>query len=300
MSDAITVPNPKISNFYVPILLVLPTLAVFYGIYMITQGQVSTFDVVLCLTLGALTEFGVTFGYHRMTVHKSFIARPFLKAIVLALGSMAFQGPVINWSSVHTKHHAMSDQEDDPHTPTIRGFFFAHFEWLLEMNSSKMNEIRAKYGGRYLKDAMYLWFDRTFLMWSGISLVLPFALGYLVGGLPAAWSAFVWGGLIRIFLTSHVTWCVNSVCHILGGRMFNTTDKSRNNFIIGVLAMGEGWHNNHHAFPSSAFHGLRWWQIDFTAYAVRIFEKLGFVRHVVRIPDAFLEKKLAQNAESAT
>lgn len=297
MSVSTAVPNARISNFYVPFLLVLPTLAVFYGIYMAIMGQVSTFDVVLCLVLGAMTEFGVTFGYHRMTVHKSFVAQPWLKAIVLALGSMAFQGPVINWSSVHTKHHAMSDQPEDPHTPTIRGFFFAHFEWLLEMSSDSMNAIREKYAGRYLKDPMYLFFDRTFLFWSVFSLLFPAALGFLVGGWSGAWSAFIFGGLIRVFMTSHVTWCVNSVCHIAGGRMFNTTDKSRNNFLVGIFALGEGWHNNHHAFPSSAFHGLRWWQIDFTAYAVRVFEKLGIVRSVVRIPEAFLEKKLGQNVE---
>ncbi|MBN9400403.1 MAG: acyl-CoA desaturase ['Candidatus Kapabacteria' thiocyanatum] len=276
---------PRLANYYVVPLVLLPAAATIYGIVQLFTGSVGIYEIVMMLALGALTEFGVTFGYHRMVVHKAFTAHPILKAIVLAFGSMAFQGPVINWASVHTKHHAMSDQEGDPHTPTFRGFIFAHFEWLIEMTSTDMAAIRSKYESRYTKDPMLVWFDKTFLLWSAFSLILPFLLG--------GWQGLLWGGLIRIFLTSHVTWSVNSVCHIVGGRMFKTTDQSRNNFIVGLLALGEGWHNNHHAFPSSAFHGLRWWQIDITAYMIRIFEKVGLVSGVVRIPTAYLSRQIA-------
>lgn len=276
---------PRLANYYVIPLVLLPAAATIFGIVQLFTGSVGIYEIVMMLVLGALTEFGVTFGYHRMVVHKAFTAHPILKAIVLAFGSMAFQGPVINWASVHTKHHAMSDQEGDPHTPTFRGFIFAHFEWLIEMTSTDMGAIRAKYESRYTKDPMLVWFDKTFLLWSAFSLILPFILG--------GWQGLLWGGLIRIFLTSHVTWSVNSVCHIVGGRMFKTTDQSRNNFIVGLLALGEGWHNNHHAFPSSAFHGLRWWQIDITAYMIRIFEKVGLVSGVVRIPTAYLSRQIA-------
>lgn len=273
---------PRISNLYVPILLIVPTIAAGFGVWQLFTGTVSLADIILCLVLGALTEYGVTFGYHRLTVHRSFVAHPALRAVVLALGSMAYQGPVINWAATHTKHHAMSDQEGDPHTPTIRGFLFAHLEWLLEMTAPQMGGIREKYGQRYLKDPMLVWFDKTFLMWCAISLLIPFAIG--------GWSGLLWGGLIRIFMTSHVTWCVNSVCHVFGSRMFETKDHSRNNFLIGLLALGEGWHNNHHAFPASAFHGLKWWQVDITAYSIRIYEKLGLVKKVVRIPQSVLAK----------
>ncbi len=284
----------QISNIPVVILLILPTLALGYGIYMITQGTVTTLDVVMMLVFGALTEYGVTMGYHRMVVHKAVEAHPALKAVILALGSMAWQGPVINWASVHTKHHAKSDQEGDPHSPTVSGFLYAHFEWLLAMSDKDVAQVRDEWGKRYYKDSMVVFFNNTFLFWSVFGLILPAIIGFIAGGWPAALTGFIWGGLIRLFLTSHVTWSVNSVCHYVGRRMFTTTDKSRNNFIVGILALGEGWHNNHHAFPASAFHGLKWWQVDITGISIRIFEKLGWVKKVVRVPKAYLDRRMEE------
>lgn len=275
-------------------LVALPLLGTIYAGYLWATSGVSTFDLTLCIVLAVITEYGVTFGYHRLVVHKAFEPNPILKAIVLGLGSMAFQGPVVHWASVHTKHHAHSDQEGDPHSPTVSGFLYAHFEWLIEMNSKELGSIIDKWGGRYLKDPMIAWFSKTFLYWSAFSLILPAALGYAVGGWAGAGSAFLWGGLVRIFLTSHVTWSVNSVCHYFGARMFTTTDKSRNNPIIGLLALGEGWHNNHHAFPASAFHGMRWWQIDLTGLSIRLYEALGLVKKVVRIPESLQIKRAEQ------
>jgi stearoyl-CoA desaturase (Delta-9 desaturase) len=252
---------------------------------------VHTSDIVLCLVGAVLTEWGIGAGYHRYVVHTSYEPHKALKAFILACGSMAFQGPVVHWASVHTKHHAHSDQEGDPHSPTISGFLYAHFEWLLEMNSDELEQIIDKWGDRYRRDPMINWFSRTFIFWGAFSLVVPAAIGFLVGGWPLAWTGFIWGGLVRIFLTSHVTWSVNSICHYFGGRMYRTTDRSRNNFLIGLLALGEGWHNNHHAFPNSAFHGLAFWQFDFTGMTIRIFEKLGLARKVVRVAPALLENR---------
>ncbi|MBK9182922.1 MAG: fatty acid desaturase [Ignavibacteria bacterium] len=280
-------------------LLALPLLGTIYAIWAAFQGDISTFNVLMCVIGVILTEYGITMGYHRLVVHKAYEPHPALKAIVLALGSMAFQGPVVNWASVHTKHHAFSDQEGDPHSPTISGFLYAHFEWLLAMNTPNMNEIKAKWGARYTKDPMIDWFSRTFLFWGLGSLVIPAIIGYFVGGGHGAWMGFIWGGLVRIFISSHVTWSVNSVCHYVGGRMFTTTDKSRNNFIVGILALGEGWHNNHHAFPASAFHGMKWWQIDVTGLSIRLFEAIGLVKKVVRIPDSLLEKRREDGKKSA-
>lgn len=271
-------------------LLILPFLAVVYGTYLAFTGNVSTTDVVLCVVGVILTEYGITFGYHRLVVHKAFEPHPALKAVVLALGSMAWQGPVVNWASTHTKHHALSDKEGDVHSPTISGFLYAHCEWLLEMSSSEMSAIRDKWGGRYLKDPMVAWFDKTFVWWAFGSLLLPF----LIGG----WSGLLWGGFIRVFFSSHITWAVNSVCHYMGSRMFKTTDQSRNNAVIGILALGEGWHNNHHAFPTSAFHGLTWWQFDFTGLTIRLFEKVGLVKKVQRIPKEYLERRRADLIDS--
>jgi len=294
--------NRKVLLVYlIPViaLLALPLLGTIYAIWAAFQGDISTFNVLMCVIGVILTEYGITMGYHRLVVHKAYEPHPVLKAIVLALGSMAFQGPVVNWASVHTKHHAFSDQEGDPHSPTISGFLYAHFEWLLAMNTPNMNEIKAKWGARYTKDPMIDWFSRTFLFWGLGSLVIPAIIGYFVGGGHGAWMGFIWGGLVRIFISSHVTWSVNSVCHYVGGRMFTTTDKSRNNFIVGILALGEGWHNNHHAFPASAFHGMKWWQIDVTGLSIRLFEAIGLVKKVVRIPDSLLEKRREDGKKSA-
>lgn len=294
--------NRKVPLVYlIPViaLLALPLLGTIYAIWAAFQGDISTFNVMMCVIGVILTEYGITMGYHRLVVHKAYEPHPALKAIVLALGSMAFQGPVVNWASVHTKHHAFSDQEGDPHSPTISGFLYAHFEWLLAMNTPNMNEIKAKWGARYTKDPMIDWFSRTFLFWGLGSLVIPAIIGYAVGGGHGAWMGFIWGGLVRIFISSHVTWSVNSVCHYVGGRMFTTTDKSRNNFIVGILALGEGWHNNHHAFPASAFHGMKWWQLDVTGLSIRLFEAIGLVKKVVRIPDTLLEKRREDGKKSA-
>ena len=272
-------------------LVVVPFVGVVYAAYLAITGNVSTTDIVLALAGMILTEYGVTAGYHRLVVHRSFEAVKPLKAIILAFGSMAFQGPVLHWASVHTKHHAHSDQQGDPHSPTISGFIYAHFEWLIDMNSDELDQIITKWGGRYQRDPMLVWFSKTFLFWSVFSLIVPAAIGFLAGGWWGAWTGFIWGGLVRIFFTSHVTWSVNSVCHYVGGRMFKTTDKSRNNPIVGLLALGEGWHNNHHAFPASAFHGLTWWQLDFTGFTIRVYEALGLAKSVVRIPQNLLEKR---------
>lgn len=275
-------------------LITIPFIATAYAVWLLFTGDVSALDITMCLVGGFLIEFGVTFGYHRLVVHKSFSAHPIVKSIALALGSMAFQGPVVNWASVHTAHHAHSDDEGDPHSPVVMNFIYAHFEWLLQMNHDKLGGIKAKYAARYMKDPIVRFFSNTFLFWSVFSLIVPAAIGYWAGGWPAAWSGFLWGGLVRIFLTSHVTWSVNSLCHFAGGRMFRTKDQSRNNFLVGLLALGEGWHNNHHAFPSSAFHGMRWWQIDFTGMVVRTLEKLRLVKNVVRIPMTLQKKHLAE------
>lgn len=281
-------------HYKVPVfgLLILPLLGTMYATWAALHGDITLFNVLLCVVGCFLAEYGITMGYHRLVVHKAYEPHPALKAVVLALGSMAFQGPVINWTSVHTKHHAFSDQEGDPHSPTISGFMYAHFEWLLEMSTPNMLAVIEKWGGRYKKDPMVVWFDKTFLFWGLGSLVLPGLIAFVfVGGWHAALMGFIWGGLVRVFITSHITWSVNSVCHYIGGRMFATTDKSRNNLIVGLLALGEGWHNNHHAFPSSAFHGMKWWQLDVTGLSILLFEKLGLVTKVVHIPASLIEKR---------
>lgn len=277
------------SYVYIGFLVGIPALATIYGIYLLAIGEVSAFDIGACLIGTALIMIGVTAGYHRMVVHKSFEAHPVVRAFFLALGSMALQGPVISWASVHLKHHAFSDHEGDPHSPNVDSFIHAHFEWMMEMSFEDVHAIRAQYGKRFMNDPMIRFFDKTFHLWTVVSLLIPF----LIGG----WSCLLWGGLIRVFLSSHITWSVNSLCHVAGGRMFMTKDQSRNNWIVGLLAMGEGWHNNHHAFPSSAFHGMKWWQVDVSAYIIRILEKTRLANKVVRIPKEHIEQQLAKTRD---
>ncbi len=284
--------KPLLSYLYVGLLVIAPALATAYAVWELVNGRASNFNVIFCLVYGALIQLCVTIGYHRMLVHRSFVPHPAIRALFLAGASMAMQGPAISWASVHIKHHAYSDEDGDPHSPTVLGFLHAHFEWMMDMSFDDVNAIRSRFGKRFEQDGMAMFFDKTYHLWTLISLLIPFAAG--------GWEGLLWGGLVRVFLTSHVTWCVNSWCHVFGGRMFATKDQSRNSMIIGILAMGEGWHNNHHAFPTSAFHGLKWWQVDVSAYVIRILEKLNLASNVVRIPREKMHQRFAESMQAVT
>lgn len=276
------------SYIYVGSLVIIPALATGYALYQAYIGNVGVWDIVQCAVGVVLIMLGATVGYHRMLVHRSFEAHPVVRAFFLMLGSMAMQGPAITWASIHRKHHAFSDDEGDPHSPNIDTFVHSHFEWMMEMSFDDVYTIREKYGKPFEKDSMAVFFDKTFYLWVAVGLLIPFALG--------GWNGLLWGGLVRTFLTSHITWSVNSWCHVAGNRMFNTKDQSRNNWIVAILAMGEGWHNNHHAFPSSAFHGMKWWQVDLSAYIIRGLEKVRLAHNVVRIPQERIEQQLSRTS----
>jgi stearoyl-CoA desaturase (delta-9 desaturase) len=259
--------------------VIVPLLATVFAIFLLWQRLVAWREVALLLGMYTLTGLGITVGYHRMLTHRSFEAHPVVKFIFLALGSMAMEGGAVTWASVHIKHHALTDEEGDPHSP-LEGFFHAHVGWLLDGLYAEPD----KYGSWLLKDRMVVFFERTFLLWVVLGFVIPF----LIGG----WTGLLWGGLVRVFLCHHITWSVNSICHTFGKRMFETEDQSMNNWLVGLLAFGEGWHNNHHAFPRSAFHGMRWWQFDFSAYIIRVLERLGLVRNVYRVPPTAIAARM--------
>lgn len=261
------------------------------------------------------TAIGITVGFHRLFTHKSFSAPKPVAAVLAALGSMAIEGPVIEWVATHRKHHQHSDQEGDPHSPhdhdhgtsvlgTLRGVWHAHVGWLLGPKAhgavrAAHREGRRTSMSKYVKDLeqdpVCVWMSRTFPLWAAFGLVLPAALG---GLLTMSWMGallgFIWGGLVRVFLVHHVTWSINSVCHTWGAKPFNCHDESRNNVIFGVLAMGEGWHNNHHAFPASARHGLRWWEFDASYWIIRGLAAVGLARDI-RVPNA--DRVAAKRAE---
>jgi stearoyl-CoA desaturase (delta-9 desaturase) len=269
-----------------PLVVVVPFLATVLAIYLLWARAVNWSDLVLLATLYSLIALGVTIGYHRMLTHRSFRPHPVVKLILLILGSMSLEGSALSWAATHIKHHAHSDREGDPHSP-IEGFFHAHMGWLFRDSMADPNV----YCRNLVKDPIVVFVSRTFLLWVALSLVIPF----LIGG----WTGLLWGGLVRIFLTHHVTWSVNSVCHTFGKREFETNDRSHNEWLVGLLGFGEGWHNNHHAFPRSAFHGLHWWQFDLSGYIIWTLERLGLAREVYRVSPVSLSRRSTHKQKSA-
>ena len=248
-------------------------------------------DLAIFGVLYLLTGLGVTVGFHRLLTHRSFKTNRVLRGILAALGSAAIEGPVISWVADHRKHHTFSDEKGDPHSPhvghgggwrgTLRGLFHAHMGWLFIHTE---RGAKRRFAGDLMDDPVVSFVDRTFLLWAVMGLAVPFALGYAIGGtLVAGLTALLWGGAVRVFLLHHFTYSINSVCHVFGRRQFTTEDESRNVFWLALPTFGEAWHNNHHAFPTSAVHGLRRWELDPSAGVIWTLERLGLAWDVVRI-----------------
>ena len=237
----------------------------------------------------AITSVGITIGYHRLFTHSSFKTSRFMTAVFAAFGSMAIEGPVLQWVADHRRHHQCSDDEGDPHSPhlhsggileALKGMWHSHMGWMINPRTKQS----MRYVGDLRKDKLVRRMSKLFPFFVLISLALPALLGGLMTMTwMGAFLGFLWGGLVRICFVHHVTWSINSVCHIWGAQPFNTNDHSRNNLIMGVFALGEGWHNNHHAFQSSARHGLRWWQLDMSYIIIWFMSKVGLV-YDVRVP----------------
>lgn len=243
-------------------------------------------ELSVLIALYVLTVLGITVGFHRLFTHRAFETNTVIEVILAILGSMAIQGPLLKWVAMHRRHHQHSDKTDDPHSPhenfkgvvgVLRGAWHAHMGWFFTSDPPELD--------RYVRDLQSSRLLRTisdlFPLWVVLSLLLPAVIGGLITQTwMGALLGFVWGGLTRIFLVHHVTWSINSICHIWGKQEFNTRDQSRNNFLMGILALGEGWHNNHHAFPNSARHGLKWWQIDISYIVIRCLSFLRLARNL--------------------
>ncbi|WP_227254708.1 acyl-CoA desaturase [Frigoriglobus tundricola] len=245
-------------------------------------------DFGLLVGMYLLTMSGVTIGFHRLFTHRSFQTFKPIQVVLGALGSMSFQGPLLDWVGRHRLHHQHSDHEGDPHSPyphgpglwgLFRGFWHSHIGWAF----APMPDGLDRYAGDLRRDKLILWVSNLFPLWAFLGVFIPAAIGYAFGGWTGALTGFLWGGLVRILLGHHATWCVNSVCHLWGKKPYNANDESRNNLFVGIIALGEGWHNNHHAFPSSARHGLRWWQIDWSYIVIRLMVLCGLAWKV-RLP----------------
>jgi stearoyl-CoA desaturase (delta-9 desaturase) len=271
--------------------LVVPFVATLAAIVLLWGRLVDWPDLVLFAVMYLLTAAGITVGYHRMLTHRSFRTHKPTEYAFATLGSMAVQGPVIAWVADHRKHHAHTDVEGDPHSPhvghgdgmigVLRGLWHAHMGWLL---SEHGRADWKRYAPDLYEDRGMRLINRRFVSVVLLGLGIPAAAGFLITGtLLGAATGLLWGGLVRIFFVHHVTWSVNSVCHFLGTRRFEVEDRSTNVFWLALPSLGESWHHNHHAFPRSAEHGLRRWELDPSALLIRAMERVGLAWNVIRI-----------------
>jgi len=278
--------------------VLVPFLAFLAAVPLLWNDLIGTSDLAILAALYLACAFGITIGFHRMLTHRAFETYRPVKYLFAILGSMAVQGPVIGWVADHRKHHAHTDEEGDPHSPHVghgsglRGLYHAHMGWLFETNGVADSK---RYARDLLEDRGMRFISRNFLLWVALGLALPFGLGYaFTGTLSGALTALLWGGLVRIFFLHHVTWSINSICHFVGERRFETDDKSTNVFWLALPSLGEAWHHNHHAFPRAAQQGLRWWEIDISALVIRAMRRLRLAWNVVLISPERQRERLAR------
>jgi stearoyl-CoA desaturase (delta-9 desaturase) len=282
--------------------VVLPFVGVIAAIVMLWNKWVDGTDLAILGVMYLLTATGVTVGYHRLLTHRAFQTYPWVERVFAVLGSLSVQGSVMDWVADHRKHHAHTDVEGDPHSPHVghgsglRGLWHAHVGWLLETQGQSDWK---RYAPELYEDPAMRRIGRRFPLLVLVSLLVPTVAGFVLHGftLSGALRGYVWGGLVRIFFVHHVTWSVNSVCHFFGSRRFDIEDRSTNVGWLAVLSLGESWHHNHHAFPRSAYHGLRWWEVDLSGVIISGMERVGLAWNVVRIaPERQRAKTIARVA----
>ena len=271
------------------IFIAVPFLALVAAVPVAWGGWLGWHDVIIALVMYAISGHGVTVGFHRHFTHRSFKPNRATKIALAISGSMAIEGPVIQWVADHRKHHKFSDRDGDPHSPwrygnsvsaLTKGLTYAHIGWLFDPEQTSPR----RYAPDLLKDRDIVRISRQFPLWTVMSLLIP----PIAGGLwsmswHGALTAFFWASLVRVAMLHHVTWSINSICHTVGNRPFKSRDKSGNVWWLAIPSMGESWHNLHHADPTCARHGVLRGQIDTSARIIWALEKLGWV-HDVRWP----------------
>ncbi len=284
--------------------VVVPFVGVIAAVVLLWDRAVDWTDLAILAVMYLVTAVGITVGYHRLLTHRAFATYPWVERTFARMGSMAVQGSVMDWVADHRKHHAHTDKEGDPHSPHVghgsglRGLWHAHTGWLLETQGQA--DWR-RYATELYEDPRMRTIGRRFPVFVLLSLLIPTILGYVLHGytLDGALRGLVWGGLVRIFLVHHVTWSVNSICHFFGRRRFEIGDHSTNVAWLSLVSLGESWHHNHHAFPRSAFHGLRWWELDPSGLIISGMERVSLAWNVVRITPERQRQKTAMSVRAS-
>src|ERR1035437_1400436 len=281
------------------IIFALPPAALALAGWLAWGGTLHWQDLLVLAITYTLTGLGITVGYHRLFTHRSFKTTRMMRALLAVLGSMAVEGPVIEWVATHRKHHRFSDHPGDPHSPpldhvqgwrgVLHGLAHAHVGWMFR---GKDTANPARYAKDLLADRDLRFISRTFPLWVAAGLAIPFGLGLaLTGSVVGGLTGLLWGGAVRILLLHHATFSINSLCHFFGRRRFATGDESRNLLWLALPTLGEAWHNNHHAFPTSARHGLGRRQLDPGAWLIAGLERCHLAWDVIRISPARPEAK---------
>jgi stearoyl-CoA desaturase (delta-9 desaturase) len=290
-ADVVTIEHETFERLVRTVVTAAPLAAVGLAGWLAWGGSLHWHDLVVLAITYLLCGMGVTVGYHRLFTHRSFKTSRPVRAVLAVLGSMAIEGPLLDWASTHRKHHRFSDRPGDPHSPhvdqapgwrgAIKGLVHAHLGWIFR---GKDIANPRRYAKDLLADRDLRFISRTFPLWAVAGLALPFALGFaLTGSLVGGLTGLLWGGAVRVFLLHHATYSINSLCHFFGRRPFATGDEARNLAWLAPMSLGEAWHNNHHAFPTSARHGLGRWQLDPAAWLITALERCHLAWDVVRI-----------------
>ena len=282
--------------------VVVPFAGVLVAIVLLWNQWVDATNLAIMFVLYIFTGVGITVGFHRLLTHRAFQTYPWLERTFAVMGSLAVEGSVLDWVADHRKHHAHADKEGDPHSPHVghgsglRGLWHAHTGWLLETQGQADWK---RYATELYEDQKMRQIGRRFPFLVIVSLAIPTLAGFVLDGftLRGALMGYIWGGLVRIFLVHHVTWSVNSICHFFGRRRFEIEDQSTNVAWLALFSLGESWHHNHHAFPRSAYHGLRWWEIDLSGLFISMLARVGLAWNVVRITPERQLQKMAETRE---
>lgn len=267
-------------------IVVLPSIGCLGAIAQCFNGHFPhVIDISVLILMWLISGLGITVGFHRLLTHRSFTTNPLVMLFLSIMGCMAVQGPPIIWVSIHNRHHQNSDRPNDPHSPQLnkgkfkflKGLWHAHIGWMFEYKFPNP----CRYAHNLTRNSMMLWVNKTYLLWVVVGFLIPVGIELLI-----TWSwdgvarGLLWGGLIRLFIANNLTWSVNSICHAFGTRQFKTQEHSVNNACLAIFTMGESWHNNHHAFQTSAKFGLKWWQIDLGYNFIQCLHRCGLVHHV--------------------